>query len=84
MQCLNYENRITVRTVDGTKSGIMTFYLDDNGKCSISPDITQPDREYHDMDTKKTWENFNDLKEDLDSWCNDKPRDEEGRVIPFS
>lgn len=84
MQCLNYENRITVRTVDGTKSGTMTFYLNDNGKCSISPDITQPDREYHDMDTEKTWESFNDLKEDLDSWCNDKPRDEEGRVIPFS
>lgn len=84
MQCLNYKNRITVRTVDGTKSGTMTFYLDDNGKCSISPDITQPDREYHDMDTEKTWESFNDLKEDIDSWCNDKPRDEEGRVIPFS
>lgn len=84
MQCLNYKNRITVRTVDGTKSGTMTFYLDDNGKCSISPDITQPDREYHDIDTEKTWGNFNDLKEDLDSWCNDKPRDEEGRVIPFS
>lgn len=84
MQCLNYENRITVRTVDGTKSGTMTFYLDDNGKCSVSPDITQPDREYHDMDTEKTWVSFNDLKEDLDSWCNNKPRDGEGRVIPFS
>lgn len=84
MQCLNYENRITVRTVDGIKSGTMTFYLDDNGKCSISPDITQPDREYHDIDTENTWESFNDLKEDIDSWCNDKPRDEEGRVIPFS
>jgi len=84
MQCLNYENRITVNTVDGTKSGIMTFYLNDNGKCSISPDITQPDREYHDVDTEKTWSSFDDLKEDLDSWCNSKPRDEEGRVIPFS
>ena len=84
MQCLNYENRITVRTVDGTKSGTMTFYLDDNGKCSVSPDITQPDREYHDMDTEKTWSDFNVLKEDLDSWCNNKPRDGEGRVIPFS
>ncbi len=84
MQCLNYENRITVNTVDGTKSGVMTFYLDDDGKCSISPNVTKPDREYYDMDTEKTWGSYNDLKEDLDSWCNDKPRDEEGRVIPFS
>ena len=84
MQFLNYENRITVRTVDGTKSGTMTFYLDDDGKCSISPNITQPDREYYDMDTEKTWRSSNALKEDLDSWCNNKPRDEEGRVIPFS
>lgn len=83
MQCLNYPTRVVVNTVDGVKSGKMTFYLDDAGKCSISPDITKPDRTYHDMDTSKTWDSYEDLERDLDYWCKEKPRDDEGRVVPF-
>ena len=83
MQCLNYSTRVVVNTVDGVKSGKMTFYLDDDGKCSISPNITDPDREYYDIDTNKTWNSYDDLENDLDHWCQEKPRDDEGRVVPF-
>lgn len=83
MQCLNYDKRITVATTTGTHSGIMTFFLDDNGQCSVSPDITSPNRKYYDVDTGKTWDSYNSLEKDLDQWHKDKPRDGEGRVVPF-
>lgn len=81
MQRIDFEKRVTVATEDGVKSGVMAFYLDNDGKCFVSPKISPG--EWFALDTEERWEDADAFHEDISMWREDRPRDEDGRVIPF-
>ena len=81
MQRIDFDKRVTVTTEDGVKSGVMEFYLNDDGKCFVSPKIS-PDEKFA-LDTDYRWEDADAFHEDISMWREDRPRDEDGRVIPF-
>lgn len=81
MQRIEFNNRVTVATDDGVKSGIMTFYLDDEGECFVAPKISPEER--FPVETDKRWDTAETLHDDIASWRSDRPRDEDGRIVPF-
>lgn len=76
-----FNKRMTVLTTEGVHSGVMDFYLDDKGRCFVSPVIN--DDTVYQLDTERTWDDKESLFQDISQWRKDRPRDDEGRIIPF-
>lgn len=81
MQRIEFSKRVTVATEDGVKSGVMAFYLDDEGRCFVSPKISPEER--FSVETNKRWNSAEVLHCDITAWKDNRPRDEDGRIIPF-
>lgn len=76
-----YPENIVVMTTHGAKSGMMHIGVHE-GVGMVRPVIED---QWYVIDSPFLWNDSHDLWDDIDQWYNsgDRPRDEDGRVIPF-